>query len=136
MDVASKYEMEIRNKRVEMYCTEVNLYRASVKNLVSFTPPEDKTMPYDDDTAKAQVDAPMPDKHIQLDNAIDSLESVNNRLLSLIRRIEGNDNPEVPSTARPCPALLDTLNEGPARIRAIETEAHQHIELLEGHLFR
>ena len=139
MDVASKYEMEVRNKRVEMYCAEVDLYRASVKDLVSFTPPEDKAMPYQDEAAKmaaTEVDLPVSDKHIQLDNALDSLTSVNNRLLALIQRIEGNDSPEEQPCARPCPALLDVLNEAPNRIREIESRGHELVSTLESHLFR
>lgn len=99
-------------------------------------------MPYQDETVKmeaaktTQVDPPIGDKHIQLDNAIDSLESVNVHLLSLIRRVEGNDCPDEASPVRPCQALLDVLNEAPNRLREIENDAHRQIELLEGHLFR
>ena len=94
------------------------------------------TGPYNDENAKSQVEAPVSDKHVQLDNAIDSLQSVNCHLLQLIRRVEGNDGPDEPTGARPVSCLLDVLNDAPIRLREIEAQAHELIERLESHLYR
>lgn len=88
------------------------------------------------DKCTLEVEAPMPDKHLQINNAIESLDSVINRLQMLLAHIENGDNPpDEPKTIKMSPTLLEILNEAPGRLNNFEGQVYDLLNRIETNLF-
>lgn len=75
------------------------------------------------------------EKHRELNDAIEHIGSINERLCELVDRISGVDAPPNCKPESLCPCLSDVLEAGPNHIRERIDTAHNYIDRLRELLF-
>jgi hypothetical protein len=77
------------------------------------------------------------EKHMNIESAIERLESVNRQLMNFQNKITGCDSPPSTDTVGPTPTpnLIDILNQGGNRIAEISEQISEKIVELDSLLF-
>ncbi len=71
-----------------------------------------------------------------LNGAIRATDGVAHRLRELVARLRGEEQPQIPETAKPSESsILDVLNFGPERLEGFCNEAHEALNNIEQILF-
>ena len=99
---------------------------------MSYNEPERNTY---DVTEKGAVSVPVANKHVEIDRAVDSLESTVTHANNILMKILGDDSIDGVNPEKPTPTLIYILSETTGNLNDIEKRLHSVLDEIESQLF-